>query len=340
MLEFDTQSLILRRFTEDDRSGLYELTRQKEITDILPEWEMSDEQLKAFLAFVISSYETYDPQDVRIMLAIVHKSDKKLIGWCGVFPNDKLDPSKREIAYAISRDYRGHGYACEAVLGMTAFIFAQSSLNEIVAIVKPFNTGSRRVLEKSAFMHQRIVRLSDGEDYDYYVCTRPGALVKPVLHQDIEPYLDLLAEVEHTGLNRNHPDHERWLRRRISSFYARGAEFFAYHDPLNSGCYGILSVLHEPAPEGIEALGARAEVLQIGVSRGARRNGAGSLLLAHAESYARKRGAYCLFVMTYAGDYDVIAFYGKNGFVPAAALPDVYGPRLEGNLFLRKILLP
>jgi hypothetical protein len=43
-------------------------------------------------------------------------------------------------------------------------------------------------------------------------------------------------------------------------------------------------------------------------------------------------------MMTYGEDYDVIAFYGKSGFIPVAMLPDTYGPHLEGNVFMRKLL--
>ncbi|WP_180955060.1 GNAT family N-acetyltransferase [Bacillus sp. V3-13] len=69
--------------------------------------------------------------------------------------NDKLDPSKREVAYAISKDYRNLGYTTEAVKGMVTYIFNITSLKEIVAIVKPFNIVSRRVLEKTGFKHIR-----------------------------------------------------------------------------------------------------------------------------------------------------------------------------------------
>ncbi|WP_449603560.1 hypothetical protein [Paenibacillus sp. Marseille-Q9583] len=64
----------------------------------------------------------------------------------------------------------------------------------------------------------------------------------------------------------------------------------------------------------------------------------GGILLQHVEEVVKSRGAYCLLMLTYAEDYDVIAFYGKNGFVPVATIPDVFGPGAEGNTILRKIL--
>lgn len=334
----ETASLQLRPFAREDSKALYELTRQSEITDILPDWKMSSEQLDDFLDFVISSYDSFNPDDVRILLAVEHKADRKLIGWCGVFPNDMLEPPERELAYAISKDYRNSGYTTEAAKGLLSCVFNHSSLQQIVAIVKPFNIASRRVVEKAGFSHVRLVTLSDQADYHYFAVERGGFKIKEISLGQIEPYLDLMAEIEHTKLNRNNASHERWLRNRIKSYEARGAMFFVYDDHMHEEISGIVTVLHEHAPEGIEALGARAEILQIGVTNSSRRKGVGSLLLKHAEQIVRSRGAYCLFMMTYAEDSDVIAFYGKNGFVPVATLPDVYGPTLEGNVFLRKLL--
>jgi ribosomal-protein-alanine N-acetyltransferase len=169
---FETVSLIVRNFTYEDFSELNLLINQKEITTILPDWAMTEEELKGFLEFVIGSYETFNPDDVRILLAIEHKQDQRLIGWCGVFPNDKLESEDREVAYAISRDYRNRGYMTEAVIGMMRYVLNISSLDDIVAIVKPFNNSSSRVLEKAGFRCIRRVTLSDDADYDYFVVER------------------------------------------------------------------------------------------------------------------------------------------------------------------------
>lgn len=81
-------------------------------------------------------------------------------------------PVDREVAYAISKDYRNRGYTTEAVGGMMKYIFNSSTLDEIVAIVKPFNIASRRVVEKVGFRCMRRVTLSDHADYDYFVQER------------------------------------------------------------------------------------------------------------------------------------------------------------------------
>ncbi|SCY83009.1 Protein N-acetyltransferase, RimJ/RimL family [Paenibacillus polysaccharolyticus] len=161
-------SVMLRPFTLQDQAALATLTHQPEITDLLPDWKMTEEQLSEFLQFVVGSYEQFDPQDVRIMLAVIHQESQRLIGWCGVFPNDMLDPSDRELAYAISRDHRNKGYITEAVRALTAYLFEHTSLNRIVGIVKTYNPASRKVLEHTGFQYVNRRRLSDGEVYDYF----------------------------------------------------------------------------------------------------------------------------------------------------------------------------
>jgi [ribosomal protein S5]-alanine N-acetyltransferase len=166
-ITFETNSLLLREFKHNDYEALFTLTRQPEITDIVPDWKMTEEQMNSFLKFVISSYEQFNPDDGRVLLAVQLKLDGQLIGWCGVFPNGKLAPDDREVAYAISKDYRNKGYITEAVQGMVAYVFEHSNLQQIVAIVKPFNAASRKVLEKSGFQHVRNIILSDGHDYHF-----------------------------------------------------------------------------------------------------------------------------------------------------------------------------
>ncbi len=126
---------------------------------------MTEEQLGEFMSFVIGSYEQFSAEDVRILLAVEHKTDKRLIGWCGVFPNDMLEPHVREVAYAISKDYRNLGLATEAVNAIMGFVFGQTKLDTVTGIVKLHNPTSKRVLEKAGFVHVRQVKLADGEMY-------------------------------------------------------------------------------------------------------------------------------------------------------------------------------
>ncbi len=53
-----------------------------------------------------------------------------------------------EIAYLLSRQVWGHGFATEAAQAALKFGFETAGLNDIIGLVHPENRGSIRVLEK------------------------------------------------------------------------------------------------------------------------------------------------------------------------------------------------
>ena len=157
---------------------------------------------------------------------------------------------------------------------------------------------------------------------------------KDLLHY----FYQLVAEVEcGSYFDFNNPQHERWLRNRISRHFSKGTQFYGYFLEDQSPI-GFASLLMDEHLENVEIFGQTAELLHIGVYQEFRGKGYGKELLDYTEEVSRENGAYCMYATTYAKDYHAIAFYGRNGFVPVATLPDVNGPGNEGNVCMRKIL--
>jgi GNAT superfamily N-acetyltransferase len=157
-------------------------------------------------------------------------------------------------------------------------------------------------------------------------------------HDLTSTFFDLFAEVEcGTHFHADNPRHVAWLRNRIATHIARGTRFYSLYSPSEDP-FGFVGVLIEESLNGAECLGPRAEILDIGVVPEHRRKGHGAELLAHAEALAKSAGAYSLYVATWAGSHEAIAFYGKNGYVPVAALPCIHGPDDVGDLYMRKTL--
>ena len=161
--------------------------------------------------------------------------------------------------------------------------------------------------------------------------------IREVLQDEISIFYELMGEVEYSLFNVGNKKHLEWLKRRIDRLYYNGAKFFCGFDEEGSAL-GIITILIDEAPDGINEGFNSCEVIEMGVIKGIRNIGYGSKLLKYAEKYAKEKIVYCMYMHTYAGDYDVIAFYGKNGFVPVGILPDVYGPKNEGMLYMRKVI--
>ncbi|MDZ5253651.1 GNAT family N-acetyltransferase [Clostridium sp. LIBA-8841] len=161
--------------------------------------------------------------------------------------------------------------------------------------------------------------------------------IRKVLQSEIESFYELIGEVEYSLFSTENEEHMNWLKKKIDRFYYSGAEFFgAFND--NNEILGIITILIDKPPQGINNGYNSCEVIEMGINKEVRNKGYGSKLLNYAENYAKEQNIYCMYMHTYAGDHDVIAFYGKNGFVPVGIIPDIYGPKNEGMLYMRKVI--
>jgi len=116
--------------------------------------------------------------------ALIHKPDKKLIGWCGLAFLDKT--SEIEIGYGIAKEFWGKGLTTEAAAATIRYGFEVLKLNRIVAVAMPENIASRRVMEKIGMRYEKTGHWYDAE-LVYYVISQdeyePGAGVFEVINR-------------------------------------------------------------------------------------------------------------------------------------------------------------
>ena len=160
-------------------------------------------------------------------------------------------------------------------------------------------------------------------------------MIKEINEKEIMPFFELIGEIEcGNHIDLSNTEHRNWLERKIKINYFRGAKYFGYYSENNEPI-GVACLLINESLGGYKQ---SAELLEIGIFEKYRNLGYGSLLLKYVENIAREEKLYSMIIATYAGDYKTISFYGKNGFVPVANIPDVHGPDDEGMIFMRKIL--
>lgn len=159
----ETERLILRDFGRRDA---------KSLPALLNDWEVA-----RWLARVPYPYDKRDAKDwvalarsIRrggegMPLAMVLRDSGELIGGVGV------SFTGGEIGYWLGQTHWGHGYATEAVVGLTAYSFSDLGLPQLWAAVRPGNDTSCRVLEKAGFERAgtRAYQFRDGTiDALYY----------------------------------------------------------------------------------------------------------------------------------------------------------------------------
>lgn len=74
---------------------------------------------------------------------------------------------EKEIYYLIGQDYWGNGYATEAMTALIHYCFNTIGLQRIIALAKPENMASNRVIQKLGFKFQHLVS-GLPEEFDFY----------------------------------------------------------------------------------------------------------------------------------------------------------------------------
>ncbi len=150
----ESMSINIRRWEPEDAGKLAELLNNKKILD----------NLRDGLPY------PYTPKDAYEYIHAMRNADKErtfafaivagdeLIGSIGVFRCDNIHSKTAEMGYYIGEAYWGNGYMTDAVKQVVSYIFEQTDIVRIFA--EPFaeNIASCRVLEKSGFQLEGILR--------------------------------------------------------------------------------------------------------------------------------------------------------------------------------------
>lgn len=84
--------------------------------------------------------------------------DDRVIGSIGVFRGQNIHFRTAELGYYLGEPYWGKGYMTNAVRQVCDFIFSNTDILRIFAEPFAYNTASCRVLEKSGFELEGILR--------------------------------------------------------------------------------------------------------------------------------------------------------------------------------------
>ena len=138
---FETERLILRRFTDDDASAIARLRGDAKFMRHIKPVE-SSAQAKSWMRMV----SRYWSSDNYGFWAVVAKENGATIGWSGTWTLHET--REVEIGFAIAPEFWGRGLATEAAACALEFAFQNRRARRVVAVAMPENKGSRRVMEK------------------------------------------------------------------------------------------------------------------------------------------------------------------------------------------------
>ncbi len=154
-LPIQTRSLVLRHFVLEDAGPILLLNAEASTRRWLPSHVYADlPAAKDAMAFLIACCaEPGHPRLAPYVLAVEHAGTGQLLGHVGFSPLD----DEVEVSYAIAESQRGHGYGAEALSCACDRVSQAFGLPGFIAHTAAENIASRRLLERTSFLHKRDV---------------------------------------------------------------------------------------------------------------------------------------------------------------------------------------
>jgi [ribosomal protein S5]-alanine N-acetyltransferase len=150
----ETERLSIRPVEASDLPALLDVNRDPEVTRYLPydAWTGAAEG-EAWLARMEKLVAGGDA----CQLVIVERDLGRAIGTCLVFRYSDRD-RLAEIGYVLGRAYWGRGYMLEALTALIGAAFNAVHLRRLEANVAGPNFASLKLLERTGFVHEGLLR--------------------------------------------------------------------------------------------------------------------------------------------------------------------------------------
>jgi RimJ/RimL family protein N-acetyltransferase len=145
MAEFqlETERLIMREWRSDDLDAFHAINSDPKVRATLGPIMTRDE-----VADLILRMQNLHEKDGYCFWALVRKSDKRLIGWCGIVRGAQGVPiaDKLEIGWRLASDTWGNGYITEAAKKCIEWASEYFPDEQVWAITSEDNLLSRAVM--------------------------------------------------------------------------------------------------------------------------------------------------------------------------------------------------
>lgn len=141
--ELRTERLCLRQFNKQDCDAYAKIMGDHEVGKWFPKGTgYTREEAEKSLNSILTHWDKHGFG----IWAVTDRAKEVLLGRCGL--NLITETSEVEVDFVLARDFWGRGYATEAAKAVLAYGFEILKLDRIIALSKPENTASRRVIEK------------------------------------------------------------------------------------------------------------------------------------------------------------------------------------------------
>jgi len=146
-MKLETERLILRTITIDDKNEIFEYRRDKEMNKYQGWIPETIEDVELFIGKIS---EQINVPDTWFQFVIVDKKTSKIVGDLGIHFID-IENKQVEIGCTLNKDFQNKGFASESVIKVIDYLFKDLNKHRIITSIDPDNINSIRLVERIGF---------------------------------------------------------------------------------------------------------------------------------------------------------------------------------------------
>ena len=158
----ETERLLLRRFTRDDASHLYNLDSDPAVMRYLSGGEPTPREV--IEEEILPRFTSYDERLPGFgFWAAIDKGSGGFLGWFSFRPTEETGTRQASLGFRLRKAAWGQGYATEGARALIRLGFTELGVQRVVATTYEDNLASRRVMEKAGMTLSRRFRLTPAD---------------------------------------------------------------------------------------------------------------------------------------------------------------------------------
>jgi len=295
MQSIETPRLILRPFRRRDAAAVSHNSARPNVARFMSDMVLkTPRDARRWIRWL--NRKKFDVNVPCVVLAVVRKKGRRCIGLIGVAPKPELG-NEIEILFSVADEYRSRGYITEAGRALIAWVYKHTPAPCLVAIVKPDNPASSRVIEKLGFAYAGERRIDyDGAmtDFHYYRLEKPGATRPEPITERTRALVTAFIAGEWHGTD---------MRIRGEVIDMTAADGFVWLEPGGAAIRGLVTYSIRDRVCEITSLDSKCE-----------NRGVGTALVELVKEAARAQGCERLQLITTNDNVKAMRFYQKRGF--------------------------
>jgi RimJ/RimL family protein N-acetyltransferase len=160
----ETDRLVIREITEDDRAFILELLNTPSFIKYIG--DRGVRSVEDAREFIENRYRQSYREHGYGLYAVELKLGQISIGMCGFVRRDTLPGP--DIGFAFLPEYEGKGYGYESASAVMKYGRDALGFKKVFAITSLDNNNSARLLAKLGFRFEKLITMPDGEQLNLY----------------------------------------------------------------------------------------------------------------------------------------------------------------------------